>query len=374
MWTRGRRCDAVMGAKVAVVEFGENVHSSLELALELIGGIDDLNKSKRPVVIKVGVFDPNAENHTTVSVAGAIIKSFNKAPKIFLAESDNYKGKGLERLQLWKELFSDHVVPFNLSDDAETKRVKLTDEEIRLSHILFKPNVLVSTHVLRGYERGSILKNLFGLIPDPKKAKFHKKLDTLLADIYEAIGGIDLAVLDGTYLYSGVGATPQIGTHGAKERLKMNTLVVGRDAVAVETVGAVLAGLKPDKMPVIQEFVKRGLGEGDLKNIKMLGAPFEGLRKKFASAAKIQKRLRVRDGAPQTWGGQVHRAMKTLVQEGFFKLPNRKTREDVARALAARGISTKGKESKIASILARRVKRGVLKAAKGPDGWVYWTE
>lgn len=66
--------------------------------------------------------------------------------------------------------------------------------------------------------------------------------------------------------------------------------------------------------------------------------------------------------------------MKTLVQEGFFKLPNRKTREDVARALAARGISTKGKESKIASILARRVKRGVLKAAKGPDGWVYWTE
>jgi uncharacterized protein (DUF362 family) len=40
--------------------------------------------------------------------------------------------------------------------------------------------------------------------------------------------------------------------------------VVGRDAVAVDTVGAVLAGLNPKKMLVIEEFVERGLGEGDL--------------------------------------------------------------------------------------------------------------
>lgn len=354
-----------MGSKVALVEFGEDLYGSLKKTLDLVGKIDDLNTSKRSVVVKVGVFDPNAENHTTVSVVDSIVKSFDKAPRIFLAESDNYRGKGLERLQLWKQLFSDRVVPFNLSDDAETRRVRLADEEIPLSHILFKPNVLVSTHVLRGYERGSILKNLFGLIPDRKKARFHKKLDTLLADIYEAIGGIDLAVLDGTYLYKGF---------GVQSRLKVNTLVVGRDAVAVETVGAVLAGLNPERMPVIHEFVKRSLGEGDLENIEIVGVPFERLKEKFASAAKAQRRMPVRGGAPQTWGGKVHRAMKTLVQEGFFKLPNRKTREDVAKALEAVGISTKGKEDKIADILARRVKRGVLEAAKGPDGWIYWTE
>jgi hypothetical protein len=62
------------------------------------------------------------------------------------------------------------------------------------------------------------------------------------------------------------------------------------------------------------------------------------------------------------------------MQEGFFKLLNKKSTEDVARALEAEGISTKNKEDKIASILTRRVKRGILKAAKGPNGWVYWTE
>ena len=363
-----------MGSKVAVVRFEKDVGNSLDRALKLIGKPDDINTIKRSVVIKVGVFDPNAENHTTVSVVDAIIKSFNKAPRIFLAESDNYRGKALERLQLWKELFTDRVTPFSLSDDTQTKTLKLAGDELRLSHILFKPNVLVSTHVLRGYEKGSVLKNLFGLVPDTKKAKFHKKLDTLLADIYEAVGGVDLAVMDGTYLFGGFGAPLRAGEDDAEIKVRTNTLVVGRDAVAVDTVGAILAGLKPEKMTVIREFVKRGLGEGDINNIEIAGSDFEDLKEEFASTAKTQKKRRARGNKPQTWGGQAHLAMKRLVQEGFFNLPNKRTKEDVARAFEAKGISAEGKEDKIASMLALRVKRGILKAAKDSGGRVYWVE
>lgn len=279
-----------MRSKVAVVEFEGSVKKSFERAIELIGRIDDLNTSKRSVVIKVGVFDPEDENHATVSVVDAITRSFSKAPQIFLTESDNYRGTGSERLQIWKELFTERVVPFNLSDDAETKKVKVADEEMRLSHILFKPNVFVSTHVMRGFEKGSVLKNLFGLVPDPKKAKFHKKLDKLLPDICEAIGGIDLAVMDGTYLYKGPGGkTPTASGY----RVKMDTLLVGRDAIAVETVGAVLVGLKPEKMPVLREAVRRGLGEGNLMNIEILGSPFEEIEEKFSAAVKSLKRKKV---------------------------------------------------------------------------------
>ena len=89
-----------MSSKVAIVEFDEHVEEALRRAFELIGKIDDLNTTEKNVAIKVGVFDHKAETHTTVSVVDAIIKSFNKAPKIFVAESDNYRGKGLERLQI----------------------------------------------------------------------------------------------------------------------------------------------------------------------------------------------------------------------------------------------------------------------------------
>ena len=275
-----------MVSKVAIVEFNGDVQRSLKQALKLIGNIDDLNTKKRPVVIKVGVFNHKAETHSTVSVVDAIINNFNHTPQIFLAESDNYKGTGTERLQIWKKLFTDRVVPFNLSEDPNTRKVKITDEEVGFSHILFKPNVFVSTHVLRGYEKGSILKNLLGLIPDRKKARFHKKLETALLDAYEAIGGIDLAVLDGTYTYRGAGAMPHAGPDSTQYRIKTNILLVGRDAVAVEAVGASLVGLNPEKMPVIQEAVNRGLGEGNIERIEVLGISFESLKENFRQLLK----------------------------------------------------------------------------------------
>jgi len=279
-----------MVSKVAIVELGQDGTQSFRHALELIGKIDDLNTAKRSVVIKVGVFDPEAQNHTTVSVVNAIINGFDKAPKIYLAESDNYRGTGLERLQLWKELFSERVMPFNLSTDTDTRKVKIADEEMGFSHILFKPNVLVSTHVLRSFDKGSILKNLFGLVPDPKKARFHKNLVTVLLDTYEAVGGIDLAVLDGTYRYANAGNMPHAGPDDTRNRWKPNIILVGRDAIAVETVGATLAGLNPEKMPIIQEAVNRGLGEGNINKIEILGASLETLKERLASPSTIPKR------------------------------------------------------------------------------------
>lgn len=273
-----------MVSKVAVVEFNGDVQGPFKHALELIGNIDDLNTTEDPVVIKVGVFDHRTKTHSTLSVVDAIVNSFNKAPQIFIAESDNYKGTGSERLQIWKKLFTKRVVPFNLSDDTNTTTVKIADEEIGFSHILFKPNVFVSTHVLRAYQVGSIVKNLLGLIPDAKKARFHKKLETALLDAYEAIGRIDLAVLDGTYTYHGAGAV------ASALRTRTNTLLVGRDAVAVEAVGAAIVGLKPEKMPLIQEAMKRGLGEGNIRKIEVVGVSFENLKEKIRQLLKASKK------------------------------------------------------------------------------------
>jgi len=351
-------------SKVAIVKFKENSEAeSLKEALRLIGGIDDLNTSKRKVVLKVGVFSHKADNHTSVGFVDAIVDSFSKAPKVFLAESDNYQGTGLERLQIWKELFSERVVPVNLSDVKDSRDVTLVDQKMKLSALLFKPNVLVNTHILRTFERGSILKNLFGCIPIRKKAKFHKNeiFCPLLADVYEAIGGIDLSVMDGTYLWRGAGDL----------RVPMNVLLAGRDAVAVETVGAILAGLKPEKMPVTQEFVKRGLGEGDIENIEIVGTPLESLREESKLATKtLRKKWKERGGAPSIWAPTID----SLIEDGFFKLPNKRTRKDVVKAFEAKGISTKGNTGIIATTLTRRVRKSKLKAAKDPDGWIYWTE
>jgi hypothetical protein len=62
------------------------------------------------------------------------------------------------------------------------------------------------------------------------------------------------------------------------------------------------------------------------------------------------------------------------MREGFFKQPNGKTMEEVLKALETRGLSTKGKEDRIMSFLARRVDKGALKKSEDSNGCVCWTE
>ncbi|UCD96655.1 MAG: DUF362 domain-containing protein [Candidatus Bathyarchaeota archaeon] len=264
-----------MPSRVAIETTEDGAEGALTRALKHLQNVNDLNADARPVVVKVGVYNHKGPRATypAVDVVSAIVSNFKKAPKIYLVESDNYKGPALERLQIWQTLFDERVVPFSLSDDVNTKDVVIADEKMKFSRILFEPNTFVSTHALRRYEKGTILKNLFGLVPDKKKARFHKNLDPVLLDAYDAIGGIDLSVIDATRTYAGP---------AAKNAIKTNLLIVGRDAVAVETIGAFLVGLKPENMSVIQNAVKRGFGEGDMKKIEVLGTPVDEAKERFA--------------------------------------------------------------------------------------------
>ncbi len=256
-----------MTPTVAVVD-----NNSFTKALDLIGGINDLNTPEKKVIIKVGIYNTQTGICTTVNTLNAIINSFDKAAKIRVVESDSGAGPGLKRLEIWRDCYNDRAVPFNLSDDTDTKAVEIAGESVPLSHIFFEPNTFISTHVPRRYEHagdedlmnlGSIIKNLLGLIPDTKKFRFHERLPTALIDIYEATGGIDLAVLDGTHAF--------LGWKEKKSTVSPRVLLVGKDAFAVEAVGAHVVGFDPTEMPVLQEAKNRGLGEIDIDKIHIIG-------------------------------------------------------------------------------------------------------
>jgi hypothetical protein len=106
-----------------------------------------------------------------------------KLKKVYIIESDNYKGSGSERLQVWKDLFFHKIVPFNLSEDEDTRQVEIAGEKMELSNLLFRSKNFVSIHALRRSEKGTILKNLFVLIPIRKKAVYHKKLVPVILDL-----------------------------------------------------------------------------------------------------------------------------------------------------------------------------------------------
>lgn len=253
--------------KVAVVD-----SDAFPKAVELIGGLNTLNSPERRVVMKVGIYNPETEICSTIDTVNAISKAFDKAREILVAESDSGAGPGLERLKVWDECYTDRVIPFNLSDDMKTKVVKVAGERVPFSHVLEESNTFISTHVPRRYEKagledlmnmGFVIKNLLGLIRDTKKHRFHDQLPIALIDMYEAAGGIDLAVLDATHVFLG----------WKKKRIKVSPrrLIVGRDAFAVEAVGAHMMGFNPTEMLVLQEARNRGLGEINFDRINVIG-------------------------------------------------------------------------------------------------------
>jgi len=261
-----------MVARVAVVKTVGSVKQAYEDALEMIGGVGDLTSKSSLVAIKVGIYDPRNLNYPATAVVRAVVESFPLSHRILLAESDNHEGKALERLQCWSECFSDRVIPFDLSSDPNTREVQVCGEKLAFSHVLFKPNFFVSLHVLRKGTAGCIFKNLLGLVPDIRKERFHAKIGEALVDMTQAIGGIDLAVIDGTYCYGSMWSEGE-----PLDRERRDLLVVGRDPVAVETIGCVLAGQDPLSVPQIVTAKQRKLGETDPTLIEILGESIKDL-------------------------------------------------------------------------------------------------
>jgi uncharacterized protein (DUF362 family) len=343
-----------MDAKVAIVKIKEDCTQTLQEALNLLGGIVELNTNEREVTVKLGIFDPRLQHHTSFEIVRAMCMVFDRAPRLYLAESDNYCSESMARLARFKDLFSERVMPFSLSNDPEMETHTITGEEMELSHVLLKPNIFISTHVLRTFAKGSVLKNLFGCTPMAKKGKYHKNelFHNLLADIYEACGGIDLAVMDGTYLYHAT----------SEKKIPLNLLIVGKNAVAVETVGAVLAGLKPEKNPTIQEFVRRGLGEGNINNIEIVGVSAD----EFAQLKLAHKELKKTIAAEQKRPG-VSDTIDRLNEEGW--LDHGRNVLEVVVELQARGVSNATKPL-VETTLKRRLGKTLARAKEGST-WIY---
>ncbi len=257
-----------MPPKVALVRSDHGTAEAYTRAVQLLGGLDALNTSTREVTIKVGIYDQRNQNYPTLPVVRAVADAFTRAPRIRLVESDNHNGLALDRLQVWKALFSDRVMPYSLSTDPQVREGVVCGEIIRFSHVLCKPHVLVSLHVARQGTAGSIFKNLLGCIPDTRKERFHTTLGAALIDIAAAVDGIDLAVIDGTYVY---GSEWKAGQPLSREQ--RNFLLVGRDPFAVEAVGSLLMGVDPLTIPSLVVAQQRGLGVTDVSNIEVLGEP-----------------------------------------------------------------------------------------------------
>ena len=120
------------------------------------------------------------------------------------------------------------------------------------------------------------LKNLFGLVSGTYKTELHKNyfsvsdFSGVVVDIYEQARPT-LSIIDGITAIEGDGPA----TTGSLR--KMNVLLCGADAVALDSVLALLMGIKPFDVMTTRKAAERGLGVADMQSIEVAGEKIEAM-------------------------------------------------------------------------------------------------
>ena len=275
-----------MTSKVAVVK-GERGHEPVFKALDLI----DYRKvlaGRDTVLIKVNficeaTWDTGAT--TDPIVVEAIIRKLDALPiKVYVVESDAtmtnadkaYIATGM------KEMCDRNGVEFlNLRHQKDKVTLKIPNGEtmksVKVPRIVTESAIIsaakLKTHMATTVTLG--MKNMFGLLPDKFKGKFHTRdISKFIVDINSVLKPA-LTVIDGFVGMEGRG--PVDGTP-----VKMDVIIAGIDVVATDATASRVMGIDPKTIKHIRRAHEKGLGNID--DVEVVGEKIENVIYSFKRA------------------------------------------------------------------------------------------
>jgi uncharacterized protein (DUF362 family) len=268
-------------SKIALVK-GER---SIETVIKAIQLAEAPKFRDKPIIIKVNLIsDKDWRSGATtdpILVEGLIsyFKPINN--NIIVADSDatmTNADKAAESSGI-KLICDEFNVPFiNLRKVKEKVKVKILNGEVlskvTLPKIVFESYVIsaakLKTHTETLVTLG--LKNMFGLIPEKFKAKYHfLGIGKVVVDV-NSVKKPDFTVIDGFIGMEGDG--PVNG-----QPIKMDLVIAGLDPVAVDAVGALVMGFNPNEIFHIKRASEKGLGS--INNISIVGSNLNEVKRQF---------------------------------------------------------------------------------------------
>ncbi len=275
---------------VAIVK-GERGHEPVWKALDLIDYKSALAGYSRALIkvnfINTQKWDSGATTDPMV-VEAIILRLKDLGIEAIVVESDatvTNADKAYEATGM-KEMVERNGVKFiNLRYEKDKVKIPIPDcetlKDITVPRIVTESAIIsaakLKTHMATKVTLG--MKNMFGLMPDKFKGKFHMNgISKVVVDINTVIKP-QLTVIDGFVAMEGRGPTD--GTP-----VKMDLIIAGRDVVATDATGARVMGLDPHEISHIRTAAEKGLGNID--NIEILGSKLEDVKQNFKPAKMVR--------------------------------------------------------------------------------------
>jgi uncharacterized protein (DUF362 family)/Pyruvate/2-oxoacid:ferredoxin oxidoreductase delta subunit len=262
------------------------LNGSIELALDLIGGLERFVKPGMKVLLKPNLLSAKAPERaitTHPEVAAVVARMVRRLnADVIIGDSPGGAKRGVKRV--WENTgmlamaAREGIELVNFESSGVTK-MKVKDRYYYLAKPAVEADLIINlpklkTHVLT-LMTGAV-KNMFGLIPGFRKGEYHKEAPRP-ADFAQIIVDIlslrppELTIMDAVLTMEGDG--PSSGTPRWS-----NLIMASSDPVAVDAIAAEIIGLKPNQVPTTRIASESGLGIGWTEAIEIVGEKLENVK------------------------------------------------------------------------------------------------
>ncbi len=292
-------------SEVYIIDIKESIVGAInELFSYLEKAGTPILKSSKKVYIKVNGIDFKKHTYTTPEVLEAVIVYLKKkGAEVYVME--NSTQANLTRIVFtitgYKEVCEKTGAKIIFLDEEDTSpyefKYKPSVEEDPRGYnlkIYRLPKTIVNiienrdsityvnlpklkTHSMAVVTLG--IKNQWGFPQHADRGKDHNyNLHSKLVEVYELIKP-DITIIDG--IEGTIHGHYPPTAWADKLVIPFNILIGGRDTLAVDVVGARIFGLTINEVPHLRIAYERGLGEGDLNKINVIGKNIESYNKKY---------------------------------------------------------------------------------------------
>jgi len=263
------------------VAWGEDYARNVLKAVELLGGIERFVPKNSRVAILANVQSSHPGTFTSPTVLGSVLQLCRKAGAkeinmVSWQALKNWESTGLAKV------VAEGGASLKLveRDEANFKPLPIPAgkvlTEARILNALLEHDVFINMPVTKdhaGNKFTGAMKNLMGINSPGNNRTFHKEnwqtdrsaiehLDQSIADLNTAVKPV-LNLVDATEFIT------TNGPFGPGEIIKPKKVVAGVDRVAVDAYCAALWGLKGEDIVMIKRGQEHGLGNYDLKKVKI---------------------------------------------------------------------------------------------------------
>ena len=289
-----------MVRRVAITKVSRgDVEAAVREAIDLAGGLEEVVRADSRVLVKPNLCQPAPSGSgivTDARVTEAVTRVvLELGPRsVIIGEGAgagyDYPGFSTEEafeasgvLEVGRRL---GVEVRNLNRDGFEELAiddALVMDRVKIARTALESDVIISVPVLKSHIRTHVtisLKNMKGVMPGAEKRKTHRLgLDKAIVDLNSVVRP-SYAVVDATVGMEGLWQYPQ-------DCRKLGLILAGRDALAVDIVGASVMGIEPGQVMHLRHMAQQEGVATDLGQIELVGEAVEKHRQRFKTGFQV---------------------------------------------------------------------------------------